>query len=208
MKKYCILSVCISLVLVSCKIQHNKGRVSFLVGKVILDGKPAKVGQMVRPGAVISTKGNSLCEVIFDDKNIVRVNPGSSVVMHISKTVRRIEIQSGGVASVLKKLTKDGFAIQTPTTAASIRGTSFFIKVEDPQNTYLCDCNGIITVQDINKKTKRKISASHHKAVRITRKGDTIVINDAGMKYHRDANIEKLAQKIGVTIDWNSVDEM
>ena len=127
----------------------------------------------------------------------------------LSDDQKSVELKSGAIANVLKKLTKTDkslFRIKTPTALAAIRGTSFFVKVEDQAKTYICDCNGVIQVSDISGDNSRAVEASHHKGMRIVKTGSGFKLHDAGMLYHTDADIEDIAEKIGVVIDWSTID--
>lgn len=183
-----------------CKKEAFSGKVMFLSGSVKISGNTAAIEQIVKPGDEIITGEKGLCVIVFNDKNIIRIESKSRVKID----GYNIDLREGTFLSVLKKLGKS-FKITTPTTTASIRGTTFYVKVEDPDNTYFCDCNGIITVSDAEGKNKEELRASHHKGVRVSRKDGALSISDAGMLYHTDKDMERIAGKIGVTIDWTKI---
>ncbi len=191
------------------KTKISDGKIIFLAGNVTVNGHKAKLHEVITAGYSVQTADNSYCEIVFNEKNIIRLSGRSHIIYNISGEKSVINVYSGSLAGVLKRLTtKDGekLSIISPTTIAAIRGTSFYIKVENPQNTYFCDCNGIIELFDINKIEKKEIKALHHKAYNVILKNNKTVFKKAQMLYHRDKDIEGVAKKIGVTIDWTKID--
>ncbi|MBN2532549.1 MAG: FecR domain-containing protein [Spirochaetales bacterium] len=110
---------------------------------------------------------------------------------------------------MLKKLAvltdSDSFTIQTSTAVLGVRGTSFFVK-EDADSTYVCVCNGRITVMDENGNNSEEIGAKHHVARLFTKSEQGTVIAPAAMLYHTDEDIEKAAEKIGYKINWEKIE--
>ena len=80
------------------------------------------------------------------------------------------------------------------------------MKIENQKKTYICDCNGVIQVSDIDGKNSRTVEAKHHKGMRIIKTGSGFSLRNAGMLYHNDADMEILAEKIGYAIDWSEID--
>ncbi len=181
-------------------------------GEVTVDGKSAHKDLAVRDGAVVRTGDASFCNIVFMEKNVIRVMEKSEVVVSISDEKKYLDLRSGAVAHVLKKLAGPGkreselFRVTTPTATASVRGTVFFVKVESPDRTYVCDCNGVITITGPNGAGRKKIEAAHHKAYTLMKTGSGIDVREAGLLYHDDCGTEKLAETVGFVIDWNLVD--
>ncbi len=113
-------------------------------------------------------------------------------------------------ALVLKKLaTLTGaptFTVRTPSAVAGVRGTSFFINAVDARTTYICSCNGAVHVEDLRGGSAQDIVAAHHKAVVVTSTDTGATVADSTLLYHTDADLEKVASDIGVTIDWTTPD--
>ncbi len=112
---------------------------------------------------------------------------------------------------MLKNLVKTGpgeksFYVRTATATAGVRGTSFFMKVEDPTTTYVCLCNGVLRLDDGTQVTGLDLEAAHHASYRVINKDGTPTLEKAPMLYHDDASMQSLASKIGYTIDWTTVD--
>ncbi|MBI9099981.1 MAG: hypothetical protein JEY91_15980, partial [Spirochaetaceae bacterium] len=113
--------------------------------------------------------------------------------------------EKGAFSAVLTKLDKflngeKEFTVSSPSTVAGVRGTVFFMKVEDENNTYLCICNGAIVAD--RTESELDMQADHHKAYRFTKEGDIVTSEPAELLYHNDEMIERVAGKINYTIPW------
>ncbi len=213
MKKY-FLFVLIAMFSVSagCKKQDVSwdGKILFFTGNVLINDQQAVIEQIIKPGEEIVTSTGSVCDIIFNEKNIIRIAENSSVVLNLSDEEKNLELKQGAVTNVLKKLIrtdKDIFKVITPAAVAAIRGTSFFVKIENQNATYICDCNGVLEVSDLRGEKSQTLEASHHKAVRISKNGSGFIISEAKMLYHDDAGMQALADKIKVKIDWSVIDK-
>ncbi len=188
------------------------GKISFVTGKVAVDGKDVKAGDPVAPGAAIKSGKGAACEIIFQEKNIIKIMEEGDITLNITDELRVVEMRAGALGNVLRKLTKLSkaenplFQIRTPTTVASVRGTVFFVKMESPEKTYICDCDGVVEISDPEGAQTQKVEAAHHAGFRYYRDGGKIVVRKAGLLYHDDKGVEALAAKIGETIDWKKVE--
>ncbi len=210
----CVL--CVLFMLMDCTSKQEKAgqraKIIFLSGEVSVDSHKAELGMAVKPGAVVRTGPQSSCEIVFNNKNIIKILEGSKAIPDLKSETKRINLKMGAVASVVKNLgratgnRKYKYEITTPTSVAGVRGTLFFVKVEDNDNTYICVCNGVIEIGDLNGKNQKIIEAAHHNAIRVTRKEDRFVETKPPMSYHTDEDMEKVAEKIGLKIDWNTTD--
>ena len=89
---------------------------------------------------------------------------------------------------------------------AGVRGTCFFVKVEDDNSTYVCCCNGSLHLEGVVGEFSKNIAGSHHREVRVTRAGGETEVSSAPLLYHTDEDVEAIAAKIGETIDWTKID--
>jgi hypothetical protein len=182
----------------------------YLQGEVTINGAPGQIGDSVASGDTIKTGSDGVCEITFEGKNIVQIQAGSLAVLNFGEIGRGIQLQSGAIAAVLKNLastqTSNRFQIDTPTTVAGVRGTSFFIKVLSQDATYFCLCNGKINLQDNSGGNQMTLEAAHHTAVEYVRKDGKISVEKQPLLYHNDAEMQALADKIGYTIDWSKPD--
>ncbi len=201
------------MMMVSCAKKSDEIKTTILsyAGNVTINGKAAtSVGQSIQYGDLIQTGTASFCELIINEKNILRLNPGSKLAFNISEKENRLDLLQGWLAGITKNITaKDRtYLIKSPTSVAAVRGTSFCTKVENPGSTYFCVCNGKIELQSSKGETADLVVAPHHAARRFKKAMDgTISIDkNPGVLYHNDKGIEALAQKINITVDWNKAD--
>jgi len=189
----------------------SQGEISYLEGSVTIDAAPASIGDLVPFGATVRTDKDSYCEITFRERNVIHLGELTSLVFNPGNLQVGSVLQQGSLALVLKNFVKGGtgdmsFFVRTPTATAGVRGTSFFMKVEDPTTTYVCLCNGVLRLDDGTLVTGIDIEAAHHASYRVTDKGGSVSIDKAPMLYHTDQDMETLAGKIGYTIDWTRVD--
>lgn len=182
-----------------------KGTIDYLVGRVTVNGAAATLGQAVAANDVLRTGSGSMAEVTFNGANIVQIEANSEVALD----ARTLRLSNGSVALVLKHLARvaagDRFDVVTPTAVAGVRGTAFFVKVESPDETYVCLCNGRLWLENPAGVLLKEIEAAHHKAERFVRTGGRILLQPAPLLYHTDAQMESLAKKIGTSIDWKVI---
>jgi hypothetical protein len=190
---------------------NPRGTIEYLEGEVLLNGDNAEIGQEVPLGATIETAESSYCEVVFAGRNIFRIEPLTVVRIEIEERQGTIDLRQGAVAAVFQKLQRirssgGSFRLRTPTAVAGIRGTVFYIRVEDRHDTYICTCNGATRLSDIGETFRRYVRADRHKALRFSQEGDRITAAPAPLLYHDNPSMDALAARIGVRIPWGSPD--
>jgi hypothetical protein len=187
-----------------------RGVVVYFEGQILVNGQEAELGQEVGPVVRVETGPASFCEIVFDEKNAIRVTQNSEAILDLSGVQKRVDLKKGGVTSVLRKLKKvafkDSYVIATSTAVAAVRGTSFCVWA-DSESAYVCACNGSVRTVDAKGSNARTLTASHHTARTYARKGSAIELSIAGLEHHADADIESLAARIGENIDWGRVDK-
>lgn len=217
MKRYILFLMTIIIsAAVSCKKADMEqpsfdGKIIFTLGQVTLNGKAiAGAYSPVTAGDIIETGKDSVCDLQIGEKSVFRVGKETRMIYSISKDTSAFELEKGWLAGITrKKFTEKGiYTITTPTVVASVRGTSYCIKVENPQSTYFCVCNGTIGLQGKGDVPKKDITAAHHAGARFSLENDgSLKIDEkAGMLYHGDDVIETLMTKINETIDWSVPD--
>ncbi len=183
-------------------------------GILTVDGTPVEIGAKVPDGALLSTDKNGLAEIVFADKNVVRVGPSTTFRVSLEKKRRSLEIERGTITAVLRKLDKaagGSMKVRTPSLVAGVRGTSFCVWVSGTeQKTFFCTCNGRIEFTPGG--TKRKIlkEASHHDALVFAGTGKKVTVappEPGANTWHTDADLENLAARIGETIDWTHIED-
>ena len=205
------LIVLLVLVAGSIAFSADKASIIYLEGDVTVDGAPASVGDPIVAGATVRTAADALCEVVFNTRNIVHMTGGTVLTFDPNQLSRGATLQKGAIAMVLRNLaavkgSQVRFSIKTSTTVAGVRGTCFFVKVEDNDNTFICCCNGAIHLDGDGGAFAQNLTSSHHQEVRITRAQSGLSVGAAPMLYHTDADVEAIAARIGEKIDWTKVD--
>ena len=190
----------------------DKASIVYIEGDVTLNGSPASVGDDVQPGALLTTARDSVCQVVFNQKNIVHMAAGTTLRFDSKVLSRGATLEKGAVAMVLRKLvsTSDDlikFSITTSTAVAGVRGTCFFIAVEDDNHTYICACNGVVHLEGAGGAFTQNLASSHHAELRVSRTDSGISVNAAPLQYHTDGDVEAIAARIGETIDWTKIDK-
>lgn len=180
-------------------------------GQVKVNSNPvSNTGIIIKPGDIIETGDRSFCDIMINEKNILRIKDNSRLVLHITATDSFLKLERGWLGGVTRaKFTTEGkYKINTPTVAAAVRGTSFCVKVEDDRNTYFCVCNGTINLAGKDNESGENITAAHHSARRYTMESSGTIKTDTnpGMLYHTDEGLVDLAGVINEKIDWSRPD--
>ncbi len=175
-------------------------------GRVLADGTPLKGGETLKSSVAIQTHPGGSCEIKIGEQRIIRIRENTQAVLDFED--QAVDLKTGAIASVIRALGRllspddYRYRVQTPTAVAGIRGTVFFVKVEDPDHTYVCACNGTVHMADPAGKQAQTVTADHHKGIRFSRAEKGVQISPAEMAYHTDAQMEKLATKVGVRVNW------
>ena len=112
--------------------------------EVKTDGKnwvPAKPAMPLAAGDMVRTQENSFAIVKFLENSVIRVQEKSEVT--ISGTIakgefsKNVDIQQGGVGFQVKKRPNEKFEFSTPTSVASIRGTTGLLLAGQDSNDVL-----------------------------------------------------------------------
>ena len=211
----CALCIVAVFVVFSCggetqRSVFTEGRFEYIEGDVQLNGSPADFDQIIEKESSIATGTASLCDLIFNQKNIVHIGENTIFNVDMADAPGTVNLSRGSLLFVAKKLLqiKDSanLTVITPTAVLGVRGTSFYVNAENENSTYLCICNGSLHAEDINGENELDLAAPHHRALRFIKKNGSITHEDATLLYHGDSDVEQAAEKIGVTIDWTKTD--
>ncbi|WP_319561475.1 FecR domain-containing protein [Marispirochaeta sp.] len=173
-----------------------------------MNGEPAAIGDTVVPGATVATEEGAYCEILFGVKNIFRVLENTVAIIRLEKGRGNIQVDKGAIAFLLTRLSaleveKPEFLVETPSAAFGVRGTAFFVAVENTVSTYVCACNGELQVEDAAGANSQKLAGVRHKALRIARTASGgYQVSSPGLLYHDDDDMDSLADRIDETIPW------
>lgn len=179
--------------------------VVFVQGGVTINGAAVDIGSKVKSPILVKTGPLSACELVWNKKNILHFKSDTTAQIDLGSATARLRVDGGEVGAVLKGLAQvlngDSFRVETKEVVLGIRGTFFFVHV-GPEKTYLCDCSGYVEMTPAGGSPIEVVS-SHHKAMEFWKENGSTRSAPAGLEYHTDADMEALAAKVGVTVDWN-----
>lgn len=198
---------------ISCQdSEKERAYVSAFSGSVTVNGGIVKsTGHVIEYGNIIETGKNSFCDIIIGSKNIIRLKENTRLVFNLSGKSNDLTVEKGWLAAVIrKKITREGtFTVITPSSTASVRGTSFCIKVENDRNTYFCVCNGSVILRGKGDAGSETVTAAEHAARRFTldkKTGFVTIDRSPGLLYHDNEGLEGLAAVIGEKVYWTQPD--
>ncbi len=211
MKKILLLaSLLFALTITSyAKGQRGNGKVVAYKGKVyILQYQkgykqiPITRNKRIYPKDIILTKASSVVKIRLADGSHVTIKPNSRVQFsYISQKSQRISLGKGGLLSKVNKLrSKKGFAVNTPTSLAGVRGTKFVVEYDENAKQNNIDVyEGQVNLDhDVvtKKKTSRKIGNRRFTGVArvinrrksTLKKGNAITYGNRGRSKKRSSN--------------------
>ncbi len=183
---------------------ESAARIEFLVGEVTVDGDEALIGMSLDPGSTVRTGSDGTVDIVFGSGNALRVSEDTVMVMDLSDPAVGLDIRRGTVSAVFEGLESigtgpdDTFIVRTPSTVAGVRGTVFFVKIEDPDTTYVCTCHGIIDFDQ----SGLTVSAARHEATRFVRSDGEVTALRAPGIYHDSDDLNEIAAIVGIEIAW------
>ncbi len=141
MKKILIASLLLALTITSYSGgQGGNGKVVAYKGKVYIlqyqkGYKQIRVTKNIKiyPKDIVLTKRASVVKIRLADGSHVTIKPNSRVQFsYVSKKSQRISLGRGGLLSKVNKLrSKKGFAVNTPSSLAGVRGTKFVVEYDE-----------------------------------------------------------------------------
>lgn len=183
----------------------TRGELVYVEGDVTLDGRECEIGQVVRTGATIRTGTASTCDIVFGSHNVMRIREKTTVVFDLEPGSLGVRMPTGSLAVVFNKVRALGrnFRVSTSSAVAGVRGTTFFVQVEDETSTYVCACYGEVGVA-ARGVADTVLASTSHSARRFTLRDGSTRIEKAGLLYHDNALMESVAARIGATIPWGT----
>jgi hypothetical protein len=176
----------------------------------MIEDRPAHTGMTVTEGARVVTGEASRCDIVFGGKNVIRIFSDSKVRLDLPRG--EIDVEHGALGAVfhrLKSLVADGerFILTSPTVAAGVRGTAFYIRSRNPEETYFCTCRGRIDLEDPDGEHRRETANANHGAYWYRKTDGTFTTETATLLYHDDAAMNAIAERIDEEIPWGTLPE-
>ncbi|MBI5845446.1 MAG: FecR domain-containing protein [Deltaproteobacteria bacterium] len=193
--------------------KSDQARITKVEGRVTVNGRRAVQGGLLKDGDWVATGKMGLCEIVFADKNILRLWHETRVKISVSGKRKTLELIRGTLSALARGLNRYGnkrqfaLSVNTPTAVCGVRGTAFCVRVKDSMNSYVCLCNGKMNVAAKDGRDSVDAESAHHRAFLLTAHADSVSITPAGMEYHTDADLESLAGAISEKMDWTKVED-
>lgn len=165
-----------------------------LKGEVLINGRPASVGQTVPSGATVTTRpGAEAVYVIGKEAFLQREN--SVVSFGTDAAQEFFRVVSGKLLTVFGKGRK---TLVTPTATIGIRGTGCYIEAE-AKSVYFCLCYGEAEVRPTADpaKVERIVTYYHDHPIRIHHDTNMPAMEDAKVINHTDVELTLLENLTG-----------
>ncbi|GEM_PF-272843 len=112
-----------------------------------IDWQTAKIGDLLNSGDIVKTGAGSFSLIRFYDNSLLRVRELSEVTVYADRDRdnyhRDIEVDEGSVSFDVRKKEADRFEFSTPTSVASIRGSTGILIVRPGQADVLLMVTGL-----------------------------------------------------------------
>jgi hypothetical protein len=166
-------------------------------GEVLINGSPAAVGALVRPGDTVSTgKGALAVFVVGQDAFLMRDNSRAELAGK-ETFVNLLRLATGKLLGVFAS--GGDRRIVTTTATVGIRGTGGYFEAE-PARTYFCLCYGTADIATASGDARDSYSTRHHDSPRyIYGDGRKNAIVPASVSNHTDAELIMLEALVGRT---------
>jgi hypothetical protein len=133
------------------------------VGEVFVNGKPADMSALIKPGDTIRTgKGAELVFAVGAQAMIVRADSELSIDGIVDAVkgplLDALRLITGKLLSVSRNAK---MSVRTPTATIGIRGTGWYAEA-DPEKTYFCTCYGTTDVSAADDPNSRETVESRH----------------------------------------------
>lgn len=135
------------------------GRVSHVLGKATVSGKPAKAGMALKDGDVVVSKTGATVVVELADGSLLKLRENTRMTIQGDNAA---ELSLGGVFARVKRA---GFSLRTGSAVASVRGTEFFTaygrKNRGKSDLWLCVNAGVVDVSSLEDDGKAEVTAGN-----------------------------------------------
>jgi hypothetical protein len=175
--------------------------INTLTGTATVNGKPAQVGTLVKPGDKVAT-GRASQAVVVVGKDVYMLRENSQVTFEESRdqpgVLENVLIATGKVLSVFEKRGVGSKPVRLSAQSATIgiRGTGCYLEIH-PGKTYFCLCYGEAAIDGGGMAQTRTITTTHHESpVWLDESGSIMTVEKASFVNHNDEELimlEKLA---------------
>ncbi len=195
----------------------SDGIITFFSGDISKNGSSVEIGDIVTKDDVISTGGDSYCEIQFGSKAVIRIQADSRIKMRNilsepGKTDIQLELSPGKVlCKVNKLLTNENFSVHTQAAVCGVRGTEFLVAENPDGDTGVAVKEGEVLLKPSSLKTAELLEKTDDQNRELTEAVEEIEKTAISVKSGQEAEInKKTAEKIGEIFDYieKSIDEI
>lgn len=157
-----------------------------------INGKPAVVGTLVRPGDRLKTGSDGMADVVLADGVIFRLfGDSTATVPQIGRNRSLVRLIGGSLMSLVGR--PMAYRVQAPKAVAAVSGTVFFMKATQESPSYVCACSGKVNIGPPGgAPTLVDAGRNGHIGMMVTNLG----FNPAGPKDHNDGQLMELAEEL------------
>ena len=131
----------------------------------------------------IKTSVGALAHVIFNDNSMISLDENTEIQVNYSGTSRDIAQTSGNTWHRIQKLTDNSaYQVETSNTLATVRGTIFGVKIEDPTQTSIYVTESQVEVSQTTLENDKKVK----KATQMVQEGKQLGIT----KFDKDKKLD------------------
>ena len=164
-------------------------------GDMRINGKPAEVGTLVRPGDTIVLANGALATFVVGQDAFLMRGGSQAELIGIGVLVSALQLVTGSLLAVFSSGGER--RLVTSTATIGIRGTGAYIEAE-PTRTYFCLCYGTAEVAATMGGARESYSTRHHESPRyIYGDGRKRAIVPAGVANHTDSELILLESLVG-----------
>ena len=179
----------------------------FVAGEVLVNGEVAVAGSSLRQTDVVET-GAGFAEIVVGGSNVIRLDEDTRLEMNLGVADGNLGVERGSVAAIFDRVVElssnRNVRMTGPAVVGGVRGTTVFMRVFDDGSTYFCTCNGTVHLAPQGAEGFT-VAAPRHEAYLFEQiDGETRTTVQPDL-YHTTAELNVLAERIGVTIPWGEV---
>ena len=173
----------------------TKQGVRTLQGDMRINGKPAEVGTLVRPGDAIVLGSGALATFVVGQDAFLMRGGSHAELIGSGVLVSALQLVTGKLLGVFGSGGER--RLVTSTATIGIRGTGAYIEAE-PRRTYFCLCYGTAEVTAMMGGARESFSTRHHDSPRyIYGDGRERAIAPASVANHTDSELILLESLVG-----------
>lgn len=156
-------------------------------GTVTVDEQPAAVDAAIGETAKIVTGDDGRAVITLEPGSAIEIRKGTALAIGTSERKRSsVRLLAGALFSLLPG--GASYEVETDNAIAGVRGTAFYVEAQDKAKSYICACDGAVTIESKSKKGVKKEPKSDngHLAFMITTKGKKDKAKKAKRMNHTD----------------------